>query len=295
MTHSDDPPNPPPDPDEGISMSPVFDSGDSAPTGPFTSLPDDEPLPPPPAAEPSPVDRVSSNLDELLKDPNATDRPEPPPVAPVAPEPPEPPAWEPPSAPPAYPPPPPAGYGAAPILPPPTAPPPNAPTLTVPAMPGALGLAGRELATWGQRVWATLIDTVIYVGVLIVVAIIAVAVSGGDDTAAGGLIILGLVLWFLFAPAAFMARGGEHNGQTPGKQVMGIRVVRDTGEAVSFGFAMLREVVIRQVAINAIGGFLLLPPLLDVLWPLWDGSRRALHDIMANTHVVKSGGTTGLP
>jgi uncharacterized RDD family membrane protein YckC len=160
-----------------------------------------------------------------------------------------------------------------------------------------VALAGAQLATWGQRVWATLIDGMIAGVVTVVAAIGAVAISNGDDNLAGGLILAALAVWVLFSSALFMARGGERNGQTLGKQAMGIRVIRDSAEEVTFGFGMLREVVIRQLAIGGIGGFLLFPPFLDVLWPLWDESRRALHDMMAHTHVVQRGptGASGLP
>jgi uncharacterized RDD family membrane protein YckC len=84
-----------------------------------------------------------------------------------------------------------------------------------------------------------------------------------------------------------MAREGERNGQTWGKQLLGIRVVRDDGQAMNFGMAALREVVLKGLApafASAIIPFL--PWLLDYLWPLWDDQNRALHDMAANTHVL---------
>ena len=42
-----------------------------------------------------------------------------------------------------------------------------------------------------------------------------------------------------------MAREGAHNGQTWGKQIVGIRVVRDNGEPMDFGWSALREIVVK--------------------------------------------------
>ena len=84
-----------------------------------------------------------------------------------------------------------------------------------------------------------------------------------------------------------MARQGEHNGQTWGKQIVGIRVVRDNGEQVDFGFAFLRDVVVKGLLFGFVGGwFFSIPTLVDYLWPLWDGENRCLHDMVVSTHVV---------
>jgi uncharacterized RDD family membrane protein YckC len=315
MTESenDKAPLPPlPPEDDAISMSPVFDSGD-APSAPFTPTPEEGTMPGA-AAEPSARERVSPNLDDLLSDPAGRDRPaDAPDALPEQQPPPAPPevtssdpaGWAPPAPPPlapppaAYPPPPPTGYGTAPLHPPPLAPPAGAPVFTPHAAPPRIpvALAGVQLATWGQRVWATLIDSLIAIVVAFIAGFGAVAIANGDDNLATGLILGAVVLWVLFSAAAFMARGGERNGQTLGKQAVGIRVVRDSAEPITFGFGMFREVVIRQLAIGGVGGFLLFPPILDILWPLWDESNRALHDMLAHTHVVKRGptGASGLP
>ena len=88
----------------------------------------------------------------------------------------------------------------------------------------------------------------------------------------------------------FMAREGEHNGQTPGKQIVGIRVIRDNGSAVRprpRHPARVRGQDPRCSAGSA-GFFFSIPTLLDVLWPLWDDQDRALHDMVVSTHVVRA-------
>jgi uncharacterized RDD family membrane protein YckC len=145
--------------------------------------------------------------------------------------------------------------------------------------------AGQELASWGSRVGAALIDGLItslpiWIGVALVFT----------DAAGVGvlLILLGLVAAFLYYPLT-MKREGANNGQTLGKQVVGIRVVRDAGQPFDFGSALLREFVVKYLLFYVVGGFFLyIPTLVDVLWPLWDDQNRALHDMVVSTHVMKA-------
>jgi uncharacterized RDD family membrane protein YckC len=155
------------------------------------------------------------------------------------------------------------------------------------------GWVGRPLASWGSRVGATVIDWLILLipaGILV-----ALAVGGLDGDSSWGAIVgaslLSLLIWsvilLLYAPL-LMIRQGERNGQTLGKQFLGIRVVRDTGEPFSFWPAVLREVVVKNILVSAVSIFIpVLPWLLDNLWPLWDGENRAIHDMIVSTHVIK--------
>ena len=139
---------------------------------------------------------------------------------------------------------------------------------------------GRQpLAGWWSRVGAALLDGLI-VGVP--VAAIALAV----DPLLG--ILLGVTASLTYYPLLMM-RDGAVNGQTLGKQVVGIRVVLDSGEPFTYGPAALREFVIKYLLFGTVGGFFLaIPTLLDYLWPLWDDENRALHDMLASTHVVQA-------
>ena len=97
-----------------------------------------------------------------------------------------------------------------------------------------------------------------------------------------------LVALLLYAPLLMM-REGEHNGQTWGKQALGITVVRDNGEAMGFGWAALREWVVKGLLVSIASSIIpFIPWLLDNLWPLWDDENRALHDFVVNTRVVKA-------
>lgn len=149
-----------------------------------------------------------------------------------------------------------------------------------------------ELASWGSRVGATLLDGLILTVSLVVVIAVIAGLAAVNETVA---LVIGIPLgiaafagWFVYAPY-FMRREGARNGQSLGKQIVGIRVVRDNGVPMTFGPAFLREFVVKTLLFGTAGGafFLGLPLLLDYLWPLWDDQDRALHDMIVTTHVVR--------
>ncbi len=94
---------------------------------------------------------------------------------------------------------------------------------------------------------------------------------------------LGAKVWAIYQALGFflnMAYFTWFNGttgQTPGKRLMGLRVVRDTGEAISFGTAFLRWV-----------GYLIsfLPLCMGFLWAGVDRRKQAWHDKIAGTVVI---------
>ena len=103
-----------------------------------------------------------------------------------------------------------------------------------------------------------------------------------------------LLLAFVVSCAYYvltMRRNGVHNGQTWGKQVAGIRVVRDDGRPVGVKTALLREVLLKFIA----GGILVIGWLVDGLWPLGVRENRALHDFPASTHVVTTRAQAAAP
>lgn len=186
----------------------------------------------------------------------------------------------------------PRGYGDSPV-------PPGARN-GAPAGPGAPAVlpvpgAGRHvLAGWWPRVAATLIDLgLLVLGAVAIVGVFSLALL--VSTSAGTLSILAgvavaLVAFtlalFLYPPIAM----AHWDGQTVGKRVCGIRVVRLSGEPMDFSRAAVREVGVKWVIVMIVGSALTfgLLPLIDALWPTWDGERRALHDYLARTRVVRA-------
>jgi len=158
--------------------------------------------------------------------------------------------------------------------------------------PGDQAWVGRPLASWGSRVGAQLLDALILVipSAILIALVLGVFLAGSD---VGGVIaaiiafLLYIVVALFYAPV-LMAREGPHNGQSWGKQILGITVIRDNGQQIELGFAFLREFVVKNLLFGVIGGFFAgIPTLVDYLWPLWDDENRCLHDMVVSTHVIR--------
>lgn len=126
------------------------------------------------------------------------------------------------------------------------------------------------LAGWWLRVGATIIDGIILAIVDAILRAIAGAYAGP---------LLGVV-----AGAVYVTLMLSRGGQTVGNKAVGTRVVdSQTGGPISTGKALGRW------AAEAVLFFLLiLPGILDILWPLWDRENQTLHDKMAGTVVLRT-------
>jgi uncharacterized RDD family membrane protein YckC len=138
------------------------------------------------------------------------------------------------------------------------------------------------LAEWWPRVGATLLDAVIVSAMAFAVAVVAGLAGGSDDTTGGVWWIAWLLIGAAYAGGT-MSRRGAHNGQTLGKQAASIRAVRNDGRPIRLGFALGREVGLKYLLANLVLG---IGWIIDSLWPLGDRENRAVHDLIAKTHVV---------
>jgi uncharacterized RDD family membrane protein YckC len=128
-----------------------------------------------------------------------------------------------------------------------------------------------EKVGFGRRFVAFIIDAVI----LGVINNLLMSVTGGnaaDPAASSGMSTLVGVLYVIGFWTAW-------NGQTPGKKVMGLRIVKADGSA--FGVV---PGIIRYVG-YFISGIALL---LGFLWILFDKDKQGWHDKIAGTYVVKA-------
>jgi uncharacterized RDD family membrane protein YckC len=144
----------------------------------------------------------------------------------------------------------------------------------------------RALADWWTRAGAFVLDQLVVAGIAIVAALVIAAAlddSGGDTTQVV-VYAVAIPLGLLYAPL-LMARAGAHNGQTLGKQVVGIRVVRVDGAPMTFWTGVLRTAVGQQLLI-AITFYVY--AFVDYLWPLRDPQNQALHDKLAKTWVLRT-------
>lgn len=116
--------------------------------------------------------------------------------------------------------------------------------------------SGVHLSSVGRRLGAHLLD-----GLLTIV------------TLGIGWLVWTLIIW--------------KNGQSPGKQLLGMRVIDlRSGRSGNWGKMFFREVICKFFIIGLIGGLLIIPSLLGSIWLLWDRNKQELWDKMADTVVV---------
>jgi uncharacterized RDD family membrane protein YckC len=137
-----------------------------------------------------------------------------------------------------------------------------------------------ELAGFGRRLGAQLIDLLWLLPLSFLLGFVASFVNGGEISSGGELManIIGALIVLTF----WAERGG-----TPGKLVLGLRIVdADTGGMPPIGRLVLRYF-----------GYIIsaLPLGLGYLWMLWDRRAQCWHDKLARTLVVWDGPLDSAP
>jgi uncharacterized RDD family membrane protein YckC len=89
------------------------------------------------------------------------------------------------------------------------------------------------------------------------------------------LLVIGWFIWFAFA---------ANGGQTPGKKLLGLRVIQLDGTVAKPGTMWLREVLIKGVLWYTIAGGL--GALVAYIWAFFDRDRQTVHDKMVGTYVI---------
>jgi len=74
------------------------------------------------------------------------------------------------------------------------------------------------------------------------------------------------------------------NGYSPGKWLLGLRVVKLNGEKVTFVDALLRELIIKGIANSILSGIL---NVISFVWGCVTENRKTVHDLAAQTRVLK--------
>ena len=138
----------------------------------------------------------------------------------------------------------------------------------------------RPFAGWWSRVAAQILDWIIVSIIPIVLYFIVLNSNDVGPYLLSGLILLVGAIYY----ALTIGRSGENNGQTIGMQVVGIRIVRETGEPMTAGTAILRETLIKGILM----AICFIVTILNYLAPLWDDRNQAWHDKIVNTLVVEA-------
>ncbi|GAA5334019.1 MULTISPECIES: RDD family protein [Thermus] len=123
-----------------------------------------------------------------------------------------------------------------------------------------------------RRLVASLLDSLILVPLSLLLMALAGVNPLGPTTLAQDLLFQWLPGWAYYV--AFTALYGA----TPGKMLLGIKVVRLDGKPVDWLTAFMREVVGKTLST--------LPLLLGYFWAFFHPKRQAWHDLIADTLVV---------
>jgi uncharacterized RDD family membrane protein YckC len=163
---------------------------------------------------------------------------------------------------------------------------------------GHAGYVQQSYAGWGSRVAAHLVDGLI-VGVPVSILYFVGAAVGWEDGCSptklnnycsgvsmaptingAGIAIMGLAWLLGIAGAIFLIHSEGKTGQTPGKKLVNIRVVRESdGQPLGFGMAFVRKLAHFLDSLACGIGY---------LWPIWDAKKQTFADKVMNTVVVKS-------
>lgn len=128
------------------------------------------------------------------------------------------------------------------------------------------------LASPGSRLIANVLDAVI--PVLAAFMVFGTAAASEDTPALG---MVAVVLFFGYIVWALVLFG---RGQTPGKRLMSLRVVKEQGKSAGFGTMLFREWIGKWIS-----GLIFS---LGYLWILFDKDNQGWHDKLASTYVAKA-------
>ena len=140
---------------------------------------------------------------------------------------------------------------------------------------------GVRFAPHVPRLVAYLIDTLVLLGVVIVMVLVgALIIPLGGRGVAGAILAIVWIVTLLVLLTGYFAWSWAHGGQTLGMKPFRLYVVRDAdGGPVSNGRAWLRV-----FGLFVVDGAIVY---LGFLWVFLDARRRAWHDLIAQTVVIQ--------
>ena len=142
----------------------------------------------------------------------------------------------------------------------------------------------QQLASWGRRLAALLVDVIVLV-VAISVALLAAGMPADElrDRVEKGETLLIIVL-FLIPEAIYYTWMVGSRSQTVGKMALGIKIV-DAESRAPIGYLRAFR---RWFSTAALRALFWIPAIVDHLWPLRDRRNQALHDKFARSVVVRT-------
>ena len=146
---------------------------------------------------------------------------------------------------------------------------------------------GYDLADLGSRFVAMAVDGMIVIGAFLILLLILVFVGdlGVSEYATGTVMAVLIVVLFLFQWGYFLLFEAFHDGRTPGKRLLGLRVVHSGGQPLSLHGAVLRNLVrfvdLQPLPTGVLGGAFM----------MFGRRTQRLGDLAADTIVVRDRGS----
>lgn len=140
-----------------------------------------------------------------------------------------------------------------------------------------------RIADRGTRFVANLVDSIILYGSMFVAMFIGgmLAQPHAEDPDTGGVIAVVLILFTIVAALLLQLGFQVTYGQSVGKRMMRLRVVRSDGSRPS----VMRIIFARNLALGAVSAIVGFVGLIDALL-IFGEKRRCLHDMIADTDVI---------
>jgi len=133
-----------------------------------------------------------------------------------------------------------------------------------------------RLASPGKRLGAYFLDLLVPIVALFLIFVVGAGAATGTEGGSGVGVFLGIVLFLGYIVWALMLFA---KGMTPGKKLLGMRVIKEDGTSAGF-FTML----IREWIGKTISGLIFS---LGFLWILFDHDKQGWHDKLMSTYVVQ--------
>lgn len=146
-----------------------------------------------------------------------------------------------------------------------------------------------QIAGPGSRLLAWVIDTVIFIGIVLVMAVIFAIVGCGISTnlfnVGGYFLALFMILFALLQLFYMTFFEVRWNGQTPGKRALGLRVIGENGLRLTFQQSIIRNFV---RALDSQPGLWFIPSyILGMLFLLGSENAQRIGDMLAGTLVIR--------
>jgi uncharacterized RDD family membrane protein YckC len=111
---------------------------------------------------------------------------------------------------------------------------------------------------------------------VLILGLAGAGVATGTEAGAGFAVLLGFVLLVGYVIWAFTLFA---NGMTPGKKLLGMRVIKEDGTSAGFLTMLVREWIGKAISSLMLS--------LGFLWILFDRDKQGWHDKLMSTYVVE--------